>query len=146
MARPQGPQPALSNWQSPAVRGAARDQSAQVWRQQNQSWDRTAVWRQQPDWWRYDRAFFGFGFTGVRVGFFFVPDRGYIALPRQYRNRIWRPGDYLPAWFRAYAVRDPWRYGLPRPPRGCVWIWLNGDVALIDRRDGYILDIARRVW
>jgi Ni/Co efflux regulator RcnB len=73
-------------------------------------------------------------------------DRGYIALPRQYRNRIWRPGDYLPPWFRAYAVRDPWRYGLPRPPRGCVWIWLNGDVALIDRRDGYILDIARRVW
>ena len=93
-----------------------------------------------------DRSFIGFGFTGLRVGFFFVPDRGYIALPRQYRNRQWREGDYLPAWFRTYSVRDPWRYGLPRPPRGCEWVWLNGDVALIDRNDGYILDIASRVW
>jgi hypothetical protein len=35
---------------------------------------------------------------------------------------------------------------LPPPPYGCVWVWLNGDVALIDRSDGYILDIARNVW
>jgi len=146
LKRPTGPQPSLSTWTAPAARGPQRDQSAQVWRQQNQSWDRTAVWRQQPDWYRYDRSFTGFGFTGLRIGFFFVPDRGYISIPRQYRNRQWREGDYLPTWFRTYSVSNPWRYGLPRPPRYCTWVWLNGDVALIDRRDGYILDIARRVW
>ena len=128
------------------------DQPAQVpdrrggqqWRQQYRGWDQYAAWRQRSDWWRNDSAFRLF--NGLRFGFFFVPERGYIALPAQYRNRHWREGDYLPSWFRAYTVRDYERYGLPRPPRGCVWVWLNGDVALIDRSDGYILDIARNVW
>jgi Ni/Co efflux regulator RcnB len=75
-----------------------------------------------------------------------VPERGYVAIPRAYRDRRWREGDYLPAWFRTYTVGDYRRLGLPRPPRGCEWVWLNGDVALIDRSDGYILDIARQVW
>ena len=75
-----------------------------------------------------------------------MPQRGYIALPRQYRDHHWRAGEYLPGWFRAYSVSHYERYGLPRPPRGCAWIWLNGDVALIDRSDGYILDVVHNVW
>jgi Ni/Co efflux regulator RcnB len=41
---------------------------------------------------------------------------GYIALLHQYRSRHWQAGEYLPAWFRRYVVRDYLRYGLPRPP------------------------------
>lgn len=51
---------------------------------------------------------------------------------------------YLPSWFRTYRVSNYARYGLPPPPYACVW--LLGDAALIDRSDGYILDIARNVW
>jgi Ni/Co efflux regulator RcnB len=43
-------------------------------------------------------------------------------------------------------VRDFWRYGLPAPPNGCVWVWVGQDVALIDLDDGYILDIIPNVW
>ncbi|MGZ6050227.1 MAG: RcnB family protein, partial [Phenylobacterium sp.] len=120
--------PPLGDWRAPA-HGPERDRAGQQWRQQHQSWDQYAAWRQGgSDWWRNDSSFRLF--NGLRIGFFFVPERGYIALPRQYRERHWQAGDYLPAWFRAYTVRNYARYGLPRPPRGCVWIWLNGDVAL----------------
>ena len=142
VARQASP-PALGGWRAPP-RGPERDRAGQQWRQQHQSWDQSATWRQGSDWWRNDSAFRTF--SGFRVGFFFVPARGYIALPHRYRDRHWQAGEYLPRWFRAYAVSNYYRYGLPRPPRGCVWIWLNGDVALIDRSDGYILDIARNVW
>lgn len=135
--------PSLGEWRAP-TRGPQRAQAGQQWRQQHQSWDQNARWRQAPDWWRNDSGFRLF--TGLRMGFFFVPERGYIALPSQYRERHWQAGDYLPSWFRAYTVRDYARYGLPPPPYGCVWVWLNGDVALIDPSDGYILDIARNVW
>lgn len=135
--------PTLGAWQAP-VRGPDRDRANHQWRQQNQGWDRSAAWRQRSDWWRDDRGFRLF--VGPRVGYYFVPQMGYIAVPRQYRNQHWRAGGYLPSWFRAYRVNEYWRYGLPHPPRGCVWIWLNGDVALIDRRDGYILDVVRDVW
>ncbi|HEY0648937.1 RcnB family protein [Phenylobacterium sp.] len=133
----------LGEWRAPA-RGPARDRAGQQWRQEHQSWDRYATWRRSPDWWRSDSGFRLF--VGPRVGFFFVPQVGYVRVPRQYRNHHWREGEYLPRWFRAYTVSHYERYGLPRPPRGCVWIWLNGDVALIDRSDGYILDIARNAW
>jgi Ni/Co efflux regulator RcnB len=142
VARQAAPPP-LGDWRAPA-RGPERDRAGQQWRQQHQSWDQYAAWRRSSDWWRSDSSFRLF--TGLRVGFFFVPERGYISLPRQYRDHHWREGEYLPRWFRTYAVSHYERYGLPRPPRGCVWIWLNGDVALIDRSDGYILDIARNVW
>ena len=114
------------------------------WRQTHQSWDGGSPWRQSADWWRADSGFRLF--TGMRIGFFFVPQIGYISEPRQYRGRHWGEGQYLPAWYRTYRVTNYARYGLPRPPRGCAWVWLNGDVALVDLRDGYILDIAHNVW
>jgi len=139
----QAAPPPLEGWRAPP-RGPERDRAGQQWRQQHQSWDQYAAWRQRPDWWRNDSGFRLF--SGLRLGFFFVPEMGYIALPHQYRDRHWDVGDYLPSWFWRYTVRDYARYGLPRPPPGCVWVWLNGDIALIDRSDGYILDIARHVW
>ena len=149
-ARDLGPQglrpggaPSLGVWQAPRAR-PERGQAGQQWRQQHQNWDRDANWRRNSNWWRDENSFRMF--TGLRMGFFFVPDRGYIALPSRYHDRRWSAGDYLPAWFRTYTVRDYARYGLPRPPMGCVWVWLNGDVALIDPTDGYILDVARNVW
>jgi Ni/Co efflux regulator RcnB len=135
--------PSLGDWRAPD-RGPERDRAGQQWRQEHQNWDSGAAWRRSSDWWRSDSGFRLF--VGPRVGFFFVPQIGYVSVPRRYRDRHWREGDYLPLWFRSYAVSNCERYGLPRPPRGCVWIWLNGDVALIDRSDGYILDIARNAW
>lgn len=135
--------PSLGEWRAPASR-PQRNQAGQQWRQQHRNWDQNAAWRRNSDWWRNDSSFRLF--TGLRMGFFFVPDRGYIALPSQYRNSHWQAGDYLPSWFRVYTVSNYARYGLPPPPYGCVWVWLNGDVALIDPSDGYILDIARNVW
>jgi Ni/Co efflux regulator RcnB len=139
----QAPPPSLGQWHAPAGR-PERNQAGQQWRQQHQNWDQGAAWRRSPDWWRGESSFRLF--SGLRMSFFFVPDRGYIPLPSQYRNRHWQAGDYLPAWFRTYTVKEYARYGLPPPPYGCVWVWLNGDVALIDPSDGYILDIARNVW
>ncbi|HZZ30403.1 MAG TPA: RcnB family protein [Phenylobacterium sp.] len=133
----------LGEWRASASR-PERNQAGQQWRQQHQNWDQSAVWRQNSTWWRGDDGFRLF--TGLRIGFFFVPNRGYLVLPSQYRNSHWQAGDYLPSWFRSYTVSDYARYGLPPPPYGCVWVWLNGDVALIDPSDGYILDVARNAW
>jgi len=139
--RPQPPP--LAGW-SRTVRGAARDKADLQWRQGHRNWDRNAPWRQNPNWWRSDPSFRLF--SGPRVGFFFIPELGYISAPRQYQKHDWRPGEYLPSWFWRYQVRDYERYGLPQPPDGCVWIWLDGDVALMDASDGYIVDIVRDVW
>lgn len=135
--------PSLGDWRAPA-RGPERERAGQQWRLEHRGWDSLAAWRRSPDWWRKDTGFRLF--VGPRVGFFFVPQVGYVSVPRQYRNHHWREGEYLPRWFRTYTVSHYERYGLPRPPTGCVWVWLNGDVALIDRSDGYILDIARDAW
>jgi Ni/Co efflux regulator RcnB len=119
-------------------------QAGQQWRQQHQRVDRGAVWRSNRDWWRQDAGFRLF--SGVRIGFFFVPEVGYVSAPRGYWGRQWRAGDVLPRWFWRYEVRDFWRYGLPAPPNGCAWVWVNDNVALIDLYNGYILDIVYNVF
>jgi Ni/Co efflux regulator RcnB len=135
--------PVLGQWNR-TVRGADRDQYSQQWRQGHQGWDRSTLWRRSPDWWRHDSGFRLF--FGPRIGFFFFPEYGYVSAPAQYRQHYWRAGEYLPSWFWRYTVRDYRHYGLPRPPDGCSWVWLDGDVALIDRSDGYIIDIVRNRW
>ncbi|MDE2357572.1 MAG: RcnB family protein [Alphaproteobacteria bacterium] len=75
-----------------------------------------------------------------------MPDFGYVAVPPQYQMRYWRAGDTLPVWFWRYVVRDYAAYGLPPPPDGCAWVWVDDDVALIDLDDGYILDIVHNLW
>ncbi len=71
---------------------------------------------------------------------------GCIAVPSQYEHGYWTPGSYLPNWLWRFKVTDYWRFGLPEPPDGCVWVWVDNNVALIDTSDGYILDIVRNVW
>lgn len=133
----------LAGWNRPAP-GRAREQAGQQWRQSHNSWDDGARWRGNQNWWRGDPGFRLF--AGVRIGFFFVPELGYVSAPAQYRSRHWRAGDELPNWFWRYQIRDFWNYGLPQPPDGCVWVWVNNDVALMDASDGYILDIHHNAW
>ena len=143
MTRPPANLPTLSGWNH-GVTGQAQVQAGQQWRQQHGGWDSHAAWRRNPNWWRGHSAFRLFG--GARIGFFFIPGFGYISAPPEYRVHYWRAGDTLPSWFWRYQVRDYWSYGLPRPPDGCVWVWVDNDVALIDLDDGYILDIVHNVW
>lgn len=141
--RPPASTPALSGWRR-GVTGPAQVQAGQQWRQQHSGWDSRTVWRQNPNWWRGHSAFRQW--SGVRLGFFFIPELGYVSAPSEYWSRHWRAGDYLPNWFWRYPVRDFWNYGLPQPPDGCAWVWVNNDVALIDLDDGYILDMELNVW
>ncbi|WP_296819163.1 RcnB family protein [Brevundimonas sp.] len=67
-------------------------------------------------------------------------------MPRQYWNRQWRVGEYLPTYFWRYVVQDYSWYGLPYPPYGCQWVYVNNDILLVDMRDGYIIDVVYRVW
>ncbi|MGA0604122.1 RcnB family protein [Caulobacter sp. KR2-114] len=140
--RPGRP-PALGDWSRPS-RGPDRDQAGQQWRQGHQGWDRSAPWRRNNDWWRGNAAFRLF--FGPRIGFFFIPGHGYVRAPDQYREHYWIAGEYLPNWFWQYPVRDYASYGLPDPPYGCMWVWVDNDIALIDRDDGYILDIVHNAW
>ena len=141
--QPPAHHPALAHWNR-SVSGPARSQASQQWRQANSGWDSHALWRRDTDWWRSNSAFRLFG--GARVGFFFIPEVGYVSVPAQYRAHYWRSGDQLPNWFWRYEVRDYWNYGLPQPPDGCMWVWVDNNVALIDASDGYILDIVHNAW
>lgn len=144
---PRGQRPAntpqLGGW-SRTARGPAQVQAGQQWRQGHRGWDQSAPWRRDRNWWRGNSAFSLY--LGPRVGFFFIPDMGYISVPHQYRNHHWQAGQYLPNWFWRYEVNDYWNYGLPEPPDGCAWVWVNNDVALVDLSDGYILDIVHNAW
>jgi hypothetical protein len=81
------------------------------------------------------------GCGSARTGFFFIPELGYVSVSVEYRVRRHAAG-----WFWRYKIRDYWTYGLPQPPDGCAWIWVDDDVALIDVSDGYILDIEHNIW
>ena len=67
-------------------------------------------------------------------------------MPHEYWGRSWNTGEYLPLFFLNYEVRDYQNYGLPPPPPNCSWVWVNNNVVLIDRFDGYILDEIDNVW
>jgi Ni/Co efflux regulator RcnB len=137
------PVPPVGIWNR-NLRGPDNDRAADQWRREHHGWDRASPWQRNPNWWQHNRAFrFYFG---PRIGFFFIPNYGYIAAPQQYRINYFRPGDYLPSWFWRYIVRDYSLYGLPPPPSGCAWVWVDNDVALIDLSDGYIIDIVHNVW
>ena len=134
---------ALNGWTSgqPAEQRSA---NGRQWRDDHRGWSNSAVWAGNPNWWRNSRAFSRY--DGVRTGFFFIPGRGYISAPREYEHRYWAAGEMLPQWFWQYGVGAYDDYGLPQPPEGCAWIWVDDDVVLIDLSDGYILDVVRSVW
>lgn len=143
VGRPPAGIPRLGDWNR-NLQGADRDRARFEWRQRHNDWDRDAPWRRDRDWWRGNRAFRHF--YGPRLGFFFVPAFGYVAVPPAYQYAYWIPGQYLPQWFWRYTVNDYWNYGLPAPPYGCAWVWVDNDIALIQLSDGYILDIVHNAW
>ena len=135
--------PVLSGW-SHDLTGADRDTAGHDWRQQHHGWDSNSPWKQNPNWWRGNAAFRLF--LGERLGFFFIPELGYVAVPPEYQNHYWRDGDTLPQWFWRYQVNDYWNYGLPQPPDGCLWVWVDDDIVLIDGSDGYVIDVVRNAF
>ena len=140
--RPAAPPP-LAGWDR-NLKGHDRDQADQRWRGEHHDWDRDAPWKHNPGWWRKHRGFRHY--HGPRIGYFFIPDFGYILAPSLYQQRYWVVGQYLPQWFWRYVVTNYWEYGLPEPPEGCAWVWVDDDVALIDLSDGYIIDIVHNLW
>ncbi len=40
-----------------------------------------------------------------------------------------------------YQVLDPWRYRLPEPYPGYVWVRYYNDVLLVDRFSGEVVDV-----
>ncbi len=119
-------------------------QQSNQWRFAHSNWNTNTVWQRNPNWWRGNEAFANY--TGVRVNFFYAPGFGYYSVPREYRGSIWNAGAYLPSFFLRYVVSDYRDYGLPPPPYGCSWIWVNTNVLLVDLSDGYILDEIDNVW
>ena len=96
------------------------------------------------DWWRRDRGFRGY--TGFRSGFYFAPNYGYYAVPRNYWGQRWYVGDYLPSIFWRYRLND-WRtFGLGFPPPGTQWVAVDNHIYLIDSVDGYIIEVIFDAW
>lgn len=119
-------------------------QQSNQWRAANSNWNSNTVWRSNPNWWRGNASFRDY--TGVRVNSFYAPGFGYYSVPQEYWGRSWNTGAYLPQYFLRYAVNDYQAYGLPPPPYGCSWVWVNTSILLVDLSDGYILDEINHVW
>ena len=123
-----------------SVHAEQRDQ----WRSGHADWNRGTVWQRDRNWWRENAGFRDY--RGARPDFYFAPGYGYYSVPRQYWDHSWSVGAFLPAFFLSYAVADYQEYGLPPPPDGCEWVWVNNNVLLVDRSDGYIVDEIDNVW
>jgi Ni/Co efflux regulator RcnB len=119
-------------------------QTRNDWRGAHSGWNHTVIWGSNHDWWRGRSEFRGY--AGPRVGFWFIPGVGYYQAPQAYWGRHWGYGDYLPQMLWQYQVNDWADYGLPPPPWGCAWVWIDGGVALIDLSDGYVLDVEYGLW
>jgi hypothetical protein len=146
-----GPQQQFSQQQQTGQTGGSRRavathdvQESNQWRSVHSNWNSNTVWNRNPNWWRGNASFRNY--TGARVNFFYAPGFGYYSVPQEYWGRSWNTGGYLPLFFLRYAVNDYQDYGLPQPPYGCSWVWLDTSVLLVDRSDGYILDEIGNVW
>jgi Ni/Co efflux regulator RcnB len=42
-----------------------------------------------------------------------------------------------------FVIADPWRYHLPQPGWGRVWVRHYNDVVLVDKRRGVVIDVIR---
>jgi Ni/Co efflux regulator RcnB len=117
---------------------------AAEWRGAHTDWASHGVWANNHDWWRGRSGWEGY--HGRRAHYYYAPGWGYYAIPAAYWATVWAVGDYLPEVFWQYEIVDYAGYGLYPPPPGCAWVWLNGDIALVDLDDGAIIDIAHNVW
>lgn len=123
-----------------------RNAQTQIQRSFNRSNWQSRFRRSHPqrNWWRNDRRFRGW--NGIRVGFYFAPGFGYYNVPRQYYNRHYYAGSYLPSFFWRYQVSDYNYWGLPPAPPGTAWIYVNNWILLVDLWDGYIIEAIPDAW
>lgn len=119
-------------------------QQSNQWHSTHANLNSNTVWQRNPNWWRGNASFRNY--TGARANYFFAPGFGYYSVPQEYWGRSWNTGAYLPAFFLRYVVNDDQAYGLPVPPYGCSWVWVNTSILLVDLSDGYILDEIDNVW
>jgi len=96
------------------------------------------------NWWRNDRGFRGY--SGFRSGFYFAPNYGYYSVPRNYWGQRWSRGNYLPSTFWRYTLSDYRNYGLGYPPPGTQWVAVDNTIYLIDRFNGYIVEVIYDAW
>lgn len=130
------------HWQSD--RSGRRDYGGFQNRWNQNNWRRDWNRGRSYDWWRNDRGFRGY--TGFRSGFYFAPNYGYYAVPRNYWGQSWRAGDYLPSIFWRYSLNDYRTYSLGFPPPGTQWVAVDNAIYLIDQYDGYIVEVIRDAW
>ena len=87
---------------------------------------------------RNDRRFEGY--SGVRFGFYYSPDRGYYSAGNYYDHR-WMRGEYLPEDFYFNRIYDWDYYDLPAPPFGCAWYLVGTSAVLVNMSSGRIIDV-----
>jgi Ni/Co efflux regulator RcnB len=68
--------------------------------------------------------------------------------PNGWYGHRWSFGEFLPSLFWApnYWLNDYYRYGLPQPPYGTVWVRDGYDALLIDRYSGEIITVEYNVF
>ena len=68
--------------------------------------------------------------------------------PNGWYDHRWSFGEFLPSlfWGNSYWLTDYYRYGLPPPPYGTVWVRERHDALLIDRDTGEIISVAYDVF
>jgi Ni/Co efflux regulator RcnB len=68
--------------------------------------------------------------------------------PNGWYDHRWSFGEFLPSlfWAPSYWLNDYYRYGLPPPPYGAVWVRDGYDALLIDRDSGEIITVEYDVF
>ena len=68
--------------------------------------------------------------------------------PNGWYGHRWSFGEFLPTlfWAPSYWLTDYYRYDLPPPPYGTVWVRDGGDALLIDRDSGEIVTVEYDVF
>jgi Ni/Co efflux regulator RcnB len=93
---------------------------------------------------RWDRNRYNGYYYGGRWAYG-PPPAAYYGRPGfQPGYAAWRPGGYLPNYYRDYAIADYGRYGLRPPPRGYSWYQAGNDYLLAAAATGLIFDIISR--
>ncbi|QBX38505.1 hypothetical protein E4M02_09085 [Brevundimonas sp. S30B] len=82
----------------------------------------------------------------MRIGFYFAPGYGYYSVPRSYWGQRFYEGQFLPSIFWRYEIRDFERWGLPWPPAGTMWVFVDNSIYLVDRFDGYVIEAIHDAW
>lgn len=100
--------------------------------------------RRHPAWWRGHPWFAGY--RGLRRGYFFVPGRGYVPVPRAYYGRRWLVGHIVPPVLRRFHVHDVAFYRLRPAPPGHAWIYVDNNIVLMRVATGVIVDVLHRIW